>query len=58
MPNIAIQKAREAASLPRQLLDELESIGAKIRTRRTNSSSSVVAVRVVNWTTGWKRSGN
>jgi HSP20 family molecular chaperone IbpA len=33
MPNIAIQKLREAASLPRQLLEEMESIAAKIRTR-------------------------
>jgi HSP20 family molecular chaperone IbpA len=33
MPNIAIQKVREAATLPRQLLEEMESIAGKIRMR-------------------------
>ena|SRR5947207_6142126 len=33
MPNIAIQKVREAGSLPRQLLEEMESIAGKIRVR-------------------------
>jgi HSP20 family molecular chaperone IbpA len=33
MPNIAIQKVREAATLPRQLLEEMESIAGKIRAR-------------------------
>ena len=33
MPNIAIQKVREAASVPRQLLEEMESIAGKVRVR-------------------------
>ena len=33
MPNIVVQKVREAGSLPRQLLEEMESIAGKIRVR-------------------------
>ncbi len=33
MPTIAIQKVRDAESLPRQLLEEMESIAGKIRQR-------------------------
>jgi len=33
MPNIVIQRVREAESLPRQLLEEMESIAGKIRQR-------------------------